>query len=108
MSKLIKQTTGYLSKIEKAESKQKYSKHLNIPGLIFVYESHNKCPKNKFVYLFYDNDCTITYFHTSCGNVSINDKKINFFSDNSGYEFVIDEKCLDETKKKEILLNIYH
>ena len=42
MPKLIKQTTGYLSRIIKGD--KKYAIHLNVPGVILIGESEKKYP----------------------------------------------------------------
>lgn len=104
MPKLLKQTTGYLSQIIKGE--KKYAVHLNVPGVILLYESEKKYPGSQFIYLFTDKANCISYFHTSCGTVSQIDDRLIFKSDHSCYEFTVDENCLDESTKAEIILNI--
>lgn len=104
MPKLLKQTTGYLSQIVKGV--KKYDIHLNVPGVILLYESEKKYPGSQFIYLFTDKANCISYFHTSCGNVSQIDNKLIFKSYHSCYEFTVDENCLDESTKAEIILSI--
>ena len=103
MPKIIKQTAGYLSIIK--DMTDKYSTHLEKPGLIIVGESEHKYPGKRFIYIYYNNDFTIGYFHTSCGTVEEIDNKLIFTSEHSRYEFTIDENCIDEVTKKEMLLN---
>lgn len=104
MPKILKQTAGYLSGIK--DMTDKYSTNLEKPGLIIVGESEHKYPGKRFVYIYYSNDFTIGYFHTSCGNVEEKDNKFIFTSEHSRYEFTIDENCIDEVTKKEILLTV--
>ena len=104
MPKLIKQTTGYLSRIIKGD--KKYAIHLNVPGVILIGESEKKYPGKQFIYIFSDRAFTISYFHTSCGTITQIENKLIFKSDDSSYEFTVDEHCLDEITKAEILLNI--
>ena len=104
MPKLIKQTTGYLSRIIKGD--KKYAVHLNVPGVIMVGESEKKYPGKQFIYIFSDRALTISYFHTSCGTITQLENKLIFESDDSSYEFTVDENCLDKMTEAEILLNI--
>ena len=50
MPKLINQTSGYLSQIIQGD--EKYSIHLNVPGVILLLESKKKFPGKQFIYLF--------------------------------------------------------
>ena len=50
MPKLIKQTTGYLSRIIKGD--KKYAIHLNVAGVILIGESEKKYPGKQFIYIF--------------------------------------------------------
>ena len=104
MPKLIKQTTGYLSRIIKGD--KKYAIHLNVPGVILIGESEKKYPDKQFIYIFSDRAFTISYFHTSCGTITQIENKLIFKSDDSSYEFTVDEHCLDKMTEAEILLNI--
>ena len=104
MPKVIKKTTGYLSRI--VEGDEKYAVHLNVPGVILVGESEKKYPGKQFIYIFSDRAFTISYFHTSCGIISQIDNKLIFKSDDSIYEFTVDKNCLDEITEAGILLNI--
>ena len=97
--------TGSLSQIIQGD--EKYSIHLNVPGVILLLESKKKFPGKQFIYLFTNTENFITYFHTSCGTVYQEDNKLIFKSDHSSYEFTIDENCLDEITKQEILLNVF-
>lgn len=108
MGKIIKQTTGYLSEINRKNNSQKYNAYLNRPGIIIVGESQNKYPGKRFIYIFFNNDFSIDSFHTSCGTVEEADNKLIFTSDHSKYVFVIDEECIENKTKQEILLNIFN
>lgn len=104
MANLLKQTTGYLSQIIKGD--KKYAVHLNVPGVILLYKSEKEYPGSQFIYLFTDKANCISYFHTSCGTVSQIDDRLIFKSDHSCYEFTVDENCLEESTKAEIILSI--
>ena len=106
MGIIIKQTTGFLSEIKKPDKKEKYKSHLNIPGVLILGESEHKYPGKRFIYLYTDinlytaGGIEIDYFHTSCGTVIEKDNKWIFDDD---YVFTIDENCLTEKQKDEIL-----
>lgn len=103
MGKIIKQTTGFLSEIKNLDKNEKYKSHLNVPGVLILGESEQKYPGKRFIYLYTDGGIKIDYFHTSCGTVIEEDDKWIF---NDDYVFTIDEKCLTEKQKDEIIINI--
>ena len=71
--------------------------------MLILGESEHKYPGKRFIYLYTDGGIKIDYFHTSCGTVIEEDDKWIF---NDDYVFTIDEKCLTEKQKDEIIINI--
>lgn len=76
------------------------------PGLILFYESFNLHPGQYFLYLYpYCDDHLQTYFHSSCGNLSIAGNSYTLKTQNSIYKAAEDPLCLSAYEKMDVMLN---
>lgn len=76
------------------------------PGLVLFYESFHRCPRQYFLYLYpYCDDHIQTYFHLSCGDLSIAENRYILKTQNSIYKAVEDPMCLSADEKMDVMLN---
>ncbi|MEE5991063.1 MAG: hypothetical protein V3G41_10335 [Lachnospiraceae bacterium] len=76
------------------------------PGLVLFYESFNLHPGQYFLYLYpYCDDHIQTYFHLSCGDLSIAENRYILKTQNSIYKAVEDPMCLSADEKMDVMLN---
>lgn len=76
------------------------------PGLVIFYESFNLHPGQYFLYLYpYCDDHLQTYFHSSCGDLSIAGNRYTLKTKNSVYRAVEDPLCLSANEKMDVMLN---
>lgn len=80
--------------------------NVNKPGLVIFYESFNRCPGQYFLYLYlYCDDLIQTYFHSSCGDLAVDDRKYTLKTRQSIYKIVEDPMLLTADEKMDVLLN---
>ena len=88
------------------------SSYINIQqaGMILIFESVNKTPGKHFVYFYpnYPDSINQKYFHTSIGDLDIDDKRCSISTQNTEYVFELDESLVSESDKELLLLNVFY
>lgn len=80
--------------------------YVNRAGLLLFYESFNLHPGQYFLYLYpYCKDHMQTYFHSSCGNLSIIGRNYVLKTGNSIYMAEENAMCLSADEKMDLMLN---
>ena len=107
--KKIEYRNGYIGILKKVTDKlgQKYdgwrSTYVGHPGLIMQYEvsTEEECG----VLVFLPADLPGKYLRTSKGKITIGEEKIVAETQNSRYEFLLDDKCVLQEKLPYLLQN---
>lgn len=83
--------------------------YLDWPGLIVVRAS-DTAPGKKLVCLYpcAPDEPEQPYFETSRGDISAGEDSFVIETENSVYEFSLNDGCLPEKEKEELFLNVFH
>lgn len=111
MAKIIAHTFGKLKTAEDITTGKIYtdwrSEYYDWPGLIVIGESEHKAPGKNFIYVYLNSPGSMEqpYFHTSMGDMTIEEGVITIMTNNSKYIFEEGDFDITEEQKQELYLN---